>query len=251
MKAIKIITQISMACALTLCAYTASATSDGFYLGMMLGEGNTHNTPKTLSFTTTEADPTPNLPYALPYTRYTQGSVAPANTGLAGRFFVGVNINSYVGTEFGFTHYPNSSYNANKLTACYVHTTDASSPCEALNQNPNIQSKEAEISENAVDLAVKGMYPLGPFGLFVKGGISYVRETAAGSLTTPSPSGKNNSVNNFVGPELGLGAYYDLTPNWEADFSINRVFHGTTPADLYAIGIAYHFVTLYCGQFIC
>lgn len=240
---IKKITLVCVVIITTLFALSVYATGDGFYIGMMLGQGNTNLPPQTVTFTNEEPGGT---------VQYTQTDVpASTSTSLAGRFFLGINFNKNVATELGFVHYPNTTFSAKNLTACFIDPNNPQNGCIAPDPNPEITMKEPQIHEYGVDLLLKGMIPIGQFGVFAKGGLAYIRQSAAGSLTTTSPDGKSNAINNFVGPELALGVYYDLTPNWEVDFSASRVFHGDSPADMYALGFSYHFVTLYCGQFIC
>jgi len=232
-------------CCLTNTAY---ATGEGFYTGVLLGYSNINNDPKTVTGNTTTTAPGSCPPPSANYTvtpittsnppnmacqiTNVQTNVSPNNTGFGGRLYIGGNFNKYAGMELGYTHYQASEYNANELDP----------------------PKHPEIQENAIDLVAKGQIPLDPFGLFAKVGMAYVRSTAGGSLTEPSSSGKRTGTTNNIRPTVSIGSFYDFTPNWEGDVTASIVpagGNGFRDAELIGIGVSYHFVTLYCGQFIC
>jgi hypothetical protein len=58
---------------------------------------------------------------------------------------------------------------------------------------------------------------------------------------------------NAFRPLIGIGVSYDLSQNWVADFSGTRVTKGSgiLSADFFSLGISYHVVDEYCGQFLC
>lgn len=215
---------------------TAYATGEGFYVGIMLGQTDINNNPKNV---VGNSSPSPNPPVnnCVPPTspngfQCVQTNVSPTNTGFGGRFYIGGNFSKWIGLEFGYTHFAASEYDAKLL-------------------NP---PRSPQIQENGVDLSLKGMIPFENFGVFAKAGIAYVRRTAGGSLTQPSPTGQRTGTTNNVRPIIAIGAFYDITPNWEVDLSATRVMGGSNDfqdADLYALGFSYHFVSLYCGQFLC
>jgi len=198
----------------------AQATTEGFYMGGMAGRTNTNNKP-TLVQTGTAPDGTPIAVMA-----------NPSNTGIGGRFFFGYNLNKYGAIEAGYTYYAPTTYNVG-------------SNCG----KPSIRT-------NAYDVMAKGMWPIATsgFGVFGKAGIAILRQTAGGSITNatvnPCDSGQ---VQTAVRPALAIGASYDISQNWVTDVSWTRVLGGggVSSADLYALGIAYHFVDKMCGQFLC
>lgn len=214
----------------------AYAAGEGFYFGLMLGQTNTNNPAQNVIG---NSSPVPNPPVnnCSPPTspdgyQCVQNNVSPSNTGFGGRIYLGGNFSKWIGLELGYTHFAASQYNADQLDP----------------------PREPEIQENGVDLSLKGMLPIQNFGLFAKGGIAYVRRTEGGSLTETSPTGKRTGTTNHVRPIIAIGAFYDVTPHWEIDVSATRITGGGNEfydADLYAIGFSYHFVTLYCGQFLC
>jgi OOP family OmpA-OmpF porin len=193
------------------------ATGAGPYLGLQVGQTNTHNVTRNV-----QTGGTPSTE-----------SVTPSNTGFGGRIFAGYSINPYMGLEGGFTHYGPSDYKPTVSASC---------------GNPQIR-------ENAFDFVGKGTLPLGKFGVFAKAGVAVVRTSMSGSLDTDTTLSGCDSSNttNYVRPTAAVGVSYDLTPSWVADLSYSTVFKGggVQAADFLALGLSYHFVDAYCGQFLC
>ncbi|MDR3490634.1 MAG: outer membrane beta-barrel protein [Gammaproteobacteria bacterium] len=212
---------LSIAIVTTSLAINAFATTAGVYVGAQVGQSNTHN--GAVNF--------PSFPGAATTVR-----VSPSNTGLGYRFLLGYDVTSYGGIEFGITHYAASTYKAPAGTAC---------------NNPAIREYGAEILG-------KGMVPVSVFSLIGKAGIAVIKSSKSGSLImnsggTTSCSSNQNTNSTTVRPAIGVGMSYDLTQNWVIDLSWMRVLKGggLQNADLRSIGITYHFVDKYCGQFLC
>lgn len=193
----------------------AHATGAGFYLGTQLGLSNTHNTTRSI--------PTGGTP--------TTESTDARNKGIGMRLFAGYGINEYLAIEGGFTRYAPSRY--------YPSST------------PN--NTTPAIRENGFDLTGKGMLPLQDFSVFAKAGLAVVRTSLSGNLNSSGTGSNGTTV--YMHPVVGVGASYDITPNWVLDLSATRVLKmgGSSfqNADLIAAGISYHFVDKYCGQFLC
>lgn len=210
------IIKLSFASVILTASQLACATGAGLYLGAQGGQTNTHNQTLEVQTGTTPA-------YV---------STTPENTGYGGRVYGGVGINEYAAVEFGFTHYAPSTYKPSISTLC----------------------GDPQIRENAVDLVGKGSLPFDNFAVFAKAGVAYLMTSSSGSLTSQTISAcGGSSSNNSARPTYGFGASYDLTPSWVADVSYSRVSGGggVESADLIALGISYHFVDKYCGQFLC
>ncbi|OGT45017.1 MAG: hypothetical protein A3E83_05900 [Gammaproteobacteria bacterium RIFCSPHIGHO2_12_FULL_41_20] len=150
--------------------------------------------------------------------------VSASNTGFGGRIFGGYQY-TYLGFETGFTYYYPSKY-SNSIT---VGTPS--------------------ITTTALDFVGKGTWvsPIG-LGVYGKAGIAIAFLGQSGSI-----NGGGNSTK--VRPTAGVGVSYDFAQTWVADVSWSRIFSagGTTfqNADLIALGLSYHFVDKYCGQFLC
>lgn len=240
------------------------ATGAGFYMGINLGQSNTNNiardvvaAPQTINGNWANycIAGNPNNTCA------TDFNVTPSNTGLAERLFMGVNINEYAGIEMGYAHFAASEYDTDLVNKQIgVISQDPPTPTTAPQPIPtsteDMLTSTPAIRESAIDLGVKIMYPFQKFGVFGKVGMSYTRRSMSGSLTNQAsdPTAKRNGTVNQLLPEIAIGASYDFTPRWVVDFSMNRVLAGANnfkQIDFYAVGISYHIVTEYCGQFIC
>jgi len=195
----------------------AHAIGPGFYLGAQAGATNLHNTTQTVQ-----------TGLASPATQ----SVTPSNTGIGERMFMGVGINKYAAAELGYTHYAPSTYKT----------------------SPSAIANTPAIRENGVDIVGKAMYPFESFAIFGKLGAIMMSRTPSGSLQPLSPTAPRITATNNFHPLLGAGVSYELTPNWVTDLSWTRALKGGggfQNADFIAVGISYHFVDKYCGQFLC
>ncbi len=195
-------------------ATIAHATGEGFYFGTMLGVTNLHGQQQTTT---------------LPTTPPTTVTLRPDSSGVGIRIFMGGNFNNYAGMEGGFTYYSNGKYK----------TTVVSN---------NIRTRAGSF-----DLLGKAMFPFADtgFSIFGKAGIVYFNANTKGSIGGFSIDRTKTST---VRPELAAGVSYDLTARWVADFSYNTVLYNSTfvkNPSFIALGISYHFVDEYCGQFLC
>lgn len=204
----------------------AFATGSGFYMGLQVGQTNLNN----LEYNVNTGQPQPPAAVCDPNDLTTCRVVLtePSNTGIGERLFLGAAMNQYVAFEFGLAAYAPSEY------------------------KPDVDgySHEPNTREYAVDLVGKVMYPFRSVTLFAKGGIAGVYKSSSAALLVP----ENESDGSVYGrPLVGVGVSYDLTPSWVLDVSASRIIKGDNfeNADFYAVGISYHWVDLYCGQFLC
>lgn len=196
---------------------TAHAIGPGFYLGAQAGVTNTNNQAQAVQ--TGVASPPSQF-------------VTPSNTGIGERMYMGVGINKYAAAELGFTHYASSTYQTN--------------PSEIVNT--------PAIRQNGMDFVGKAMYPIQRFAIFGKLGAIMMYQSYSGSLQPLSPTEEGLKANNNFHPLIGLGANYEITQNWIAELSWTRALkggNGFQNADFTSLGISYHFVDEYCGQFLC
>jgi opacity protein-like surface antigen len=199
----------------TTLAVSAYATAPGFFMGLQVGQSNVYNqkTNFTLSNGSTVL-------------------VSPSNTGFASRFLMGYNFKPYAAMEVGLTRYNRAVYDY-----------------------PN--GSCANGFEYALDIVGKGMVPVSVVSLFAKGGLAVLRSSQLKPTTTPG-GGTKCGGNNFeqstsARPIIGAGVSYDLSPNWVVELAYSRILKGSTSqnTDLKSLGFSYHFVDLYCGQFLC
>lgn len=92
------------------------------------------------------------------------------------------------------------------------------------------------------------------FTVFGKGALGVVYDSTSGALN-PDPTmecGKSAYVTKFR-PVLAIGASYDLNQSWVVDLTWTRILVGgqISSVDFYGLGLSYHFVDRYCGQFLC
>ncbi len=210
----------------TCLATNAFAVAPGFYMGLMAGPakptGSTEQAQIQLSNLTTP--------------------VKPSSSVAGGRLFMGDDITDYFGIEGGFTYFSRVDY-------------------DTVDENVTTYGN-ADADVGSFDLVGKVILPLDAFSLYAKAGADVAFTQTSGALNPPSPpvinpdgtfaEGKSHS-DTHAGPTFGVGASYDLTQNWVADVSYNRMMTGD-PVDAFnfiALGISYHFVDKYCGQFLC
>jgi hypothetical protein len=191
----------------------AWAVGPGFYLGLMAGPArNTSGTQNALLANSTQTTP-----------------VKAQDNQFGSRFFMGYKMNKYAAVEGGFSFFTKISY---KASSNNIQT------CTGTSQRVR-----------DIDVVGKGDLPWGSFDIFAKGGVAVIYLTESGAFT----SNCKNVYSNKFRPTMSLGAGYDLSQNWVTDLSWTRVMVGSTVKniDFFALGVSYHFVDKYCGQFLC
>lgn len=114
---------------------------------------------------------------------------------------------------------------------------------------------------------VKGSFSVLALEAFAKAGVAYVYLMTSGAFNGPSnvpgqpgfdknlpPNGcGKNNYNSYFKPAFALGLTYDFNQRFVADFAWQRILVGGPPGniDYYGFGVSYHFVDIYCGQFLC
>lgn len=207
-----------MVCLFAVISMQASANTDittgttGNYLGIQLGTSNMD--AQTLSL------PNYNGDYVL---------TRPSKKGFGTRVFWGYQFINYLGLEGGFAYFTPATYNIQ----------DGNSP---------------EWRVEVVDILGKGVLPLyWGINFFVKAGAA-IAAYKQGGLLAPNPTSSHDGANGItVRPEFGVGIDYAFTPNWHVDLSATQITKGSQVPKIsyYAIGLSYHAVDIYCGQFLC
>ncbi|TAK76965.1 MAG: hypothetical protein EPO11_03370 [Gammaproteobacteria bacterium] len=229
-----------LAVALTLSgvAINAYAVAPGFYIGIMGGPA-TNNAKETTVQAPDDQDNSAN-------TNTSPVTFKPKSNQFATRVFMGYKVNPYAAIEMGGSYYSTIRY----------ETKTGDNTCGT-----------PSISLGSVDLVGKGSIPLGWFEVYGKAGVAGVYQHTSGALdsssdititysdgttATVNSCSKSSSTTQARGT-ASLGISYDLSQNVVADISYNRLFtSGDTGAiTTYALGISYHFVDKYCGQFLC
>jgi hypothetical protein len=198
------------------------AVAPGFYMGLMGGLASNTSSPRSVL----AEDLTTTL------------TANPRSNQYGARLFLGYKMNRYAGVEAGlFTFFTPVNYTV----------PDNTQPCSGLNTRTG-----------AVDVVGKGTLPFSfadySFDIFGKAGaaLTYVT-TSKGLNSSPSRGCGKKNYEGRIRPALTIGASYDLSQSWVADLSWTRLMTGgiAKNMDLYALGISYHFVDQYCGQFLC
>ena len=201
---------------LTLAISNAYAVAPGFYMGLSTG-------PATNNGGTQQAQTTV----------HTTTPVTPQSRQWGTSVHMGYKANQYAGAEWGFMYFSGINYN-----------------------NKNVQT----CSGTAVrvrDLYAAGKFsaPIGKSGeVFAKAGAAIVYQSTSGSLN-PQVSlecGKTTYTNS-VKPMFAIGGSYDLSQNWVADLTYTQQTTSgpVSSVSMIGLGISYHFVDTYCGQFLC
>ena len=73
-------------------------------------------------------------------------------------------------------------------------------------------------------------------------------------LLAPNPKGGKDGMSGVtMRPLFGGGLSFNFTPNIMVELTASRITSGgvVPNSDLISIGLSYHAVDLYCGQFMC
>ena len=190
----------------------AYSVGTGLYLGIMGGPATNSSSSQVV---TTQTPPPIST------------GATPKNNQFAGRAFIGYQIGEYGGIEAGATYISSIQYKASLPT------------CGGLT-----------IRTGDIDLLGKGTYPIwNSFYVFGKAGVAISYTAIPGSFNAACKTDYQHRVR----PTFSLGASYDLTQSWVTDISWNQILMGSPLNNInyFALGIAYHFVDRYCGQFLC
>lgn len=233
----RIITGFVLAAASLLCV-DAMAIAPGFYMGLMMGPAS--NTGGDVDIQV-DPRPTPTNPIA------NTAIGNPKSTQFGSRLFFGYKFNPYAGFEGGFTYFSGIAY-----------TLKDSSLTPSAGTTGRVRG---------IDFLGKLDYSFrDTVGVFAKLGVTATYTTTPGALNVTNyeikdagtPNAKavdfgSSSQDVKLNPTVAVGASYDFNQSWQIDASwthlqLSGVLKGM---DFYAIGLSYHFVDVYCGQFLC
>lgn len=207
------------------------ATTSGFYLGLMAGYAQ--NDAKNVNAAVQ------GLVNGLPVTTV----VKPRGQMFGTRPYLGYQTNDYAAFELGFTYFTNISYNQIDQTVFLCGSPS--------------------IGVRSVEVLGKGILPFYYFDIFFKAGLAaiYMNESAVLNPINGAfypvqyrnhPCGKSKNLVTYD-PVLAIGASYNITPNWVTDLTLSSYLVGgkVNRINWLALGISYHWVDLFCGQFLC
>lgn len=195
----------------------AYAVAPGFYLGLAMGPANNNGSNQQAQRLSPSTETV---------------TATPLSQQFGTRVFMGYKMNDNFGTEWGFTLFSGIKYDTKDVQTC----------------------SSAKTRVRDLEFVGKGSYPMTWAEPFVKAGVALAYQTSSGTFNPDlsADCGKTTVSTKFV-PTVGVGVGYDLNQNWVIDASWTRLMtSGAAGAmDFYGIGISYHIVDIYCGQFLC
>lgn len=199
----------------------ALAVAPGFYMGLSTGPATNGGGTEQIQAESNGSGVTTTTP------------ATPSSSQWGTRVYIGNKFGKYASVEGGLDYVPGIQYNAkNDVQTC----------------------TGASVRVRAFDVMGKGEFAIRGFSVFGKAGAAIVYQGASGAFN-PGENGEcGKSTNtNQVKPIVSAGVSYDLSQNWVADLSWTRLMTGGIPGnvDLFGLGVSYHFVDVYCGQFLC
>ena len=241
------LSRLMLAVACSLCAMNAMAIAPGFYMGLTMGPSTNGATQQQVQV----KNPATGQP---PTSANPQAVTAPANpkeTQFGSSFLLGYKFNSYAAFEGGFAYFSGVQYILKDKTLTPVAGTTA-------------RVRMAYFA-GKVDYTYSDT-----IGFFAKAGVAAIYTTVPGGLqptnwhTVPGPVSKypnglksvfsgSNQYEKKLSPMFAIGASYDLNQSWQLDVTATRYFVGGAVNNVtaFALGLSYHFVDVYCGQFLC
>lgn len=196
------------------------AVAPGFYMGLSTGPATNGGGTEQVQAESNGSGVTTTTP------------ATPSSSQWGTRVYIGNKFGKYASVEGGLDYVPGIEYNTKNVQTC----------------------SGASVRVRAFDVMGKGEFGLGSFSAFGKAGAAIVYQSASGAFN-PGDNGTcgKSTYTNQIKPVFAAGVSYDLSQNWVADLSWTRLMTGGIPGnvDMFGLGISYHFVDVYCGQFLC
>lgn len=159
---------------------------------------------------------------------------------LAGRLAIGYQFTPNWAVEMGYLQLGKKKFDGLLYTAAKGSTGNTSKI-----------NGSTSISENAIDLVGKGIYPINDkFNVYGKLGVAYVTTTVDGKYDTDAHTNLINKSTSAIAkhkwaPEAAVGVSYDITPNMFVDTSWTHIqpLGKNKPGniDFVAVGLGYSF----------
>lgn len=249
----RILKQFIFLAGCALCA-DAMAVATGFYIGLMGGpaSNNGNQQPVQVFPLPTAAAPTANT---------VQGN--PKSMLFGFRAYMGYKFNKYASFELGLDNFSTIKYTLGQV----------------IYNNPNNPITLPHQAAGGVDYRARGLDIVGKLEYTFRDTIDVFGKLGAVAIYTTTPGGLNvqnyhtvntfnkqtkmnypnpvnsgsNTYSNKIVPTFTIGAGYDFSQSLVMDFSVMNVLVGGSIKNIttYALGLSYHFVDRYCGQFLC
>jgi opacity protein-like surface antigen len=196
-------------------AINTYAVAPGFYMGLMLGPAtnNSGNQQAQTTFNTTTL-------------------ATPKSNQFGTRAYMGYQLNHYAAFEGGIDYFTGVKYDTKNVPTC--------------------SSVQARV--RGFDIVGKGSLPVYSFDIYGKAGVAFIYQTYSGALNPDTNNACGDSTHQTkFSPTVSIGGSYAFNQNWVTDISWNRIQVGGVikSVDFFGLGISYHFVDKYCGQFLC
>lgn len=197
-------------------AINAHAVNPGLYMGFMFGPST--NDADSLQAMTAPGSGAPAFVNADPKGQQFGSSI-----------YLGYKFNRWAAFEGGLYYFTGIGYD--------THGFDT---CSGTNQRVRSIYFDGKVDYTFWDT----------FGVFGKAGVAVTYLATSGAFNPPTCQ---NVYNNKFTPTFSVGISYDINQSWVADLSANRILVGSfiNNVTFYGIGLSYHFVDRYCGQFLC
>lgn len=194
-----------------VCSGAALATgSDGYYLGLQLGESMSDYT--TTSSGIIDFFGVPSVPGA-----------SIQNDAFAGRVYLGYQFNKFIAAELAYDYFGQVQFE--KIYG--------------------ISAASGDVTQQGTDLTAKVMLPVTKqFDVFALGGVAYVWAKSHDISTTASQLGLDSgSAEGAFAPVYGLGADYNFSDAWGVDLAWRRYLPrgDLSQISMATAGISYHF----------
>lgn len=216
-----IIKRLALATLLSCFSTHAFAVAAGFYYGLETGPATNDAGPQNVTVPIVPAPPPGILPID------TQARANARSNQWGTRLFIGNKINDYFGMELGLSLFSN---------IIYKPVTASSSPTSS-------------VRVKTFDVGLYGSFPFKNIEIFIKPSAAYVYLTTSGGMNSSGKSTYRTSVR----PMFQIGGSYTFNQKWVGQVTLERILVGSfvNSVTFFAVGFSYHFVDIFCGQFLC
>lgn len=221
----RLIKMIGTAAAVFGCVSNVYAIAAGMYMGVMTG-------PATNSAKDVNAAVAPGTQQPLTFT-----PVTPKSNQWGTAVFLGYKNNQYIGSELGVDYFTSVSYSSKTNT-------------------PTAGGTSARVRD--IHVLLRGSLPLtNTVEVFAKLGPAFEYITTSGGLSQPTiidgvPTYKSKHQTK-IAVMTGIGISWEMNQSWVTDLTLSMLPVGSVIKNVtwIAVGLSYHFVDRYCGQFLC
>ena len=237
----RILTGLILSAGSLICA-DAMAIAPGLYMGLMMGPATNSGGEKAVQVypLPTATSPTANTGFA-----------NPKSTQFGSRLFLGYKFNPYASFEGGFTYF--SGINYILKDPALVPTGGTTGRVRLIDFVGKLDYSYNNTVGFYGKVGVAATYTTTPGALNITNYEVQPAGTKADPTAVKIVTSGSNTYTAKLSPTFALGVSYDIDQSWQIDASWNSVFVGGSIGSmtLYGLALSYHFVDVYCGQFLC